>query len=159
MKFIWLHNPFCLSRGISFLNSRDNYFHAGVISSFPFPWRWVAWGNKDGPKCFLLKTTFFSPFSKVPQGTTMLLLLADLEAFKGGDHLNCSEFGTNHPLQPYSVLPFLPYAEASAELSSLNNPQHQLGSSPHNKDLLLATCRQVDRMARSLHRCSRNSVL
>lgn len=89
----------------------------------------------------------------------MLLLLANLEAFKGGTHLNCSEFGTNQPLQPYSVLPFLPFAEASAEMSSLNNPQHQLGSSPHNEDLLLATCRQVDCMAQSLQSCSRNNTL
>lgn len=66
----------------------------------------------------------------------MLLLAANLEAFKGSTHINCSEFSTTHPLQPYSVLPF---AEASAEMSSLTNLQHNFGSSPHNEDLLLAT--------------------
>jgi len=89
----------------------------------------------------------------------LLLLLATLEAFKGSTRPSCSELSTNHPLQPYSVLPFLPFAEASAEMSSLNNPQHQPGSSPHKEDLLLATCRQVDRMVQSLHQCSRNSAL
>ena len=89
----------------------------------------------------------------------MQLLLADLETFKGGAHLNCSEFGIKHPLQPHHVLLCLPFAETSAEMSSLSNPQHQLGSSPISEDLLLATRRQVDRMAQSLHRCSRNSAL
>lgn len=60
----------------------------------------------------------------------MLLILADLEAFKGGAHLNCSEFGTNHPLQPHSVLPFLPFAEASAEMSSEQSPASARQQSP-----------------------------
>lgn len=105
-------------------------------SSFPTPRRQFAWGNKDGSKYFLLKTPFFSPFSKVPQSITMLLLPADLVAFKDSTHLNCSEFSATHSLQPYRVLPF---AEASAETSSLTSLQHQLGSSSHNEDLLLAT--------------------
>lgn len=68
MKLTGLHNLFCLSGVISFVNSRDNYFHIAVISGFPTPWRWVVWDKKGGPKTLPAQDTFLLIFQQSKSG-------------------------------------------------------------------------------------------